>query len=144
MSAERNAAIGSLLDSTQGLKVAGAARTMLERIPPFEMPTGLNFKIEDFSKAEQIWGKPEYTLSPEAGLYLAIEAAKGNIQLEIGKRYVIVMEPIIEPYPLPKSDGIPAVFEIIRDRTGVWLTTRYVDSDTKWGSDDSFIVSSHK
>lgn len=116
MSAERNAAIGSLLDSTQGLKVAGAARTMLERIPPFEMPTGLNFKIEDFSKAEQIWGKPEYTLSPEAGLYLAIEAAKGNIQLEIGKRYVIVMEPIIEPYPLPKSDGIPAVFEIIRDR----------------------------
>jgi hypothetical protein len=141
---EKNVAIGDLLDSVRGLSVAGAARTMIERMPPFEMPTGLSFGIGDRSTAEQIWGNDENKLSLEAGLYLAMEAAKGNIQLEMGKRYVIVMEPIIEPYPLPKSNGIQTVFEVIRDRSGVWLTTRYVDSDTKWEPDDLFIFAGYK
>ncbi len=148
---ERNTAVGNLLDSTRGLNVAGAARTMIELMPPFEMPTGLSFMISDASKAEQIWGKPENRLSPEAGIFLAIEAAKGNMQqLEIGKRYVIVMEPIDDPYPLPNPRNLPnpphlpAVFELIRDRGGVWLTTRYIDSDTQWDQNDVFVTRTSK
>jgi len=149
---ERNTSIGNLLDSTKGLNVAGAARAMIERMPTFEIAQVFDAKAFDFHAieflehpaTEQIWGRVENKLSPEAGLYLAIEAAKGNIQLEMGKRYVIVMDPVLEPYPLPKSDGIPAVFEVIHDRGGVWLTTRYVDTDSRWSKDDIFVFSTSK
>lgn len=112
------------LDSTNGLMVGFGTKEIIKLMTPLEVSQTLSLVIldsstlgiPDDSTTKQVWERIaelgfENELPPQAGIYAAIEAAKGNIRVGIGKQLVVAMKPIL-------VHGSPSVLLIEHDYTG--------------------------
>jgi len=75
--------------------------------------------------------------SIEAMLQLAILAAKGKVQVEMGK-------PLVGITCTFDSNGVPRFLWLGRDRVGLWLVSGEAYSDYQWGPDLRVVVFSPK
>jgi len=119
-----NGEMEELLDSTKRLMVGYGTREITRLMTPLKESQTLSLVIldsstmgiPDGSTTEQVWKRIaelgfENELPPQAGIFAAIEAAKGNIRVEIGKQLVVVMKPIL-------VHGTPSVLLVEHDHTG--------------------------
>lgn len=137
-----------LADATSGLRLGNWGRDVIREAsvtskgPQTRSPVAMNAQTmgirEDCPTTNQVWEKAEEfgdRISAEAMLQIAIEAAKGKIQVEIGKRLVGIMEPVAD------SRGSPAVLYIERRGGGLWLDAHYARPGDRWDRGDQFVVS---
>lgn len=95
--------------------------------------------LPDDATTDQIWKKSfEFgdKISAERFIRLAVEAAKGKVQVEIGKPLVAVMDKVTDSF------GYPDVLNLRRDWDGLELSSYCVDSDDQWDPRVQFVVSS--
>jgi hypothetical protein len=146
-----NKEMEKLADSTRGLNIGTWARQGLQRaatspegeqtLSPLAMSARTMGLRAEYPTTTQVWKKAKEfgnTISAEAMLKLAIEAAKGNIQVEIGKPLVGIME------PFTGSLGDPNVLYVGRYEDGLFLIASNASSGRQWNPDDRFVVSSRK
>jgi hypothetical protein len=89
----------------------------------------------------QVWKKASEfgdKISAERFIRLAVEAAKGNVQVEIGKPLVAVMDQVAV------SNGLPRVLFLRRDGDGLWLSSGSANPGRRWFPEVQFVVSSRK
>jgi hypothetical protein len=90
---------------------------------------------------KQVWERAKKfgkSVTVKEMIQVAIEAAKGNVQVETGKPLVGIMDPITG------SSGDPSVLDVERRRDGLWFCARFADPGDRWGPDDQFVVSPGK
>jgi hypothetical protein len=146
-----NKEMEKLADSTRGLNIGTWARQGLQRaatspegeqtLSPLAMSARTMGLRAEYPTTAQVWKKAKEfgnTISAEAMLKLAIEAAKGNIQVEIGKPLVGIME------PFAGSGGNPGVLCVGRSEDGLFLYAYGANSAYRWSPDSRFVVSSRK
>lgn len=146
-----NGEMERLADATRGLNLGAWGRDILKRAPTTSKehqtmsPVALDARTmglhDDYPTTKQIWEKAKKfgdRVSVEAMVKLAVEAAKGNVTVEIGKPLVGIMEPVTD------SRGDPRVLCIRRDEDGLWLNASYANPVDQWTSDHQFVVSSRK
>ena len=138
-------------DSTRGLNIGTWARQGLQRaatssggeqtLSPVAMSAHTMGLRAEYPTTTQVWKKAKEfgnTISAEAMLKLAIEAAKGNIQVEVGKPLVGIMEPFAGSY------GDPSVLYVGRNEDGLFLFAYAADADDGWSPVCQFVVSPRK
>lgn len=144
-----NEEMEKLADSTIGLNVGTWARDIIQRARTASSEgsqmlslTALDSRTmglrANYPTTKQVLERTKKfgdKISAEAMVKLAVEAAKGNIQVEIGKPLVGVMESITD------SDGHPSVLAIARRRDGLWLNALYANLGTQWDPGVQFVVS---
>lgn len=141
-----------LADSTIGLHVGDWGRNVIKRAPtaskepltlsPVVLGNARAMGIRDkHPTTKQIWDKAKVfgdRVTAEGMLQIAIEAAKGNIRVEIGKPLVGIMEPVTD------SNGRLDTLYVVRYEVGLWLGARYADPVYQWNPGNRFLVSSRK
>lgn len=146
-----NREMEELAGATRGLNLGDWGRDVLKRAPvaskepqtlsPIVMDAHTMGINGDYPTTNQVWEKAKEfgdRVTAEKMLKIAIEAAKGNIQVEIGKPLVGIMEPVAD------SSGDPDVLCVERYRDGLWLDAYDANPNDQWASDDQFVVSSRK
>ncbi len=147
-----NEEMRQLADSTRGLNVGSWARDVIKRAPTssLEEPQAQDLATldprtmglgADYPTTQQIWEKAKKfgdRVSVETMVKLAVEAAKGNIQVEIGKPLVGIMELVTD------SNGRPRVLYVRRSEGGLWLDADCADPGNGWRPVDQFVVSPRK
>jgi len=96
---------------------------------------------DEYPTTKQVWDKAKEfgdRVTAEEMLQIAIEAAKGNIQVEIGKPLVGIMEPVTD------SSGYLDTLYVERRRGGLFLYASDAYSDHLWDPGYQFVVSSRK
>lgn len=140
-----------LADSTKGLNVGDWGRDILKRAPttskePLTLsPVALDARTmgirDEHPTTKKVWDKANKfgdRVTAEEMLRIAIEAAKGNIQVEIGKPLVGIMEPVAD------SRGHLHTLYVERIGGGLWLYAIYANPDNQWNPDARFVVSARK
>lgn len=140
-----------LADSTKGLNLGEWGRNIIKRAPttskePLTLsPVVLDARTmgirDEHPTTKKVWDKAKEfgdRVTAEEMLRIAIEAAKGSIQVEIGKPLVGIMEPV--------TDSIGRLFTLYVERRGggLWLYATCADPDRRWSPDDRFVVSARK
>lgn len=147
-----NTEMKRLADATRGLSLGTWGRDILKRAAPVTSKKHQTISTVvmdartmgvsgDYPTTEQVWkGAKEFgdRVTAEEMLQIAIEAAKGNIQVEIGEPLVGIMEPVTD------SLGRPNVLCVGRDRDGLFLDAFYADPDRRWSPGCWFVVSPRK
>jgi hypothetical protein len=147
-----NGEMERLADATRGLSLGTWGRDILKRAPttskepltlsPVILGNSRAMGIRDeYPTTKQVWEKAKKfgdRVTAEEMLQIAIEAAKGNIQVEIGKPLVGIMEPVAD------SDGTLDTLYVVRHKDGLFLHAVYAASDDQWDPVYQFVVSSRK
>lgn len=147
-----NEEMEKLADSTRGLNVGDWGRNIIKRAPtaskeplivsPVVLGNARTMGIRDeYSTTKKVWDEAKKLgdrVTAEEMLQIAIEAAKGNIQVEIGKPLVGIMEPVAD---LP---GVLLTLYVARNWVGLWLDAHSAYPAYRWGPDAQFVVSSRK
>jgi hypothetical protein len=148
-----NKEMGKLINSTRYLNVKSSAKDIINKAPvapngPQTLSlTALDVRTmgpyTDQLRTAKICEKAlEFgdKVSVEAMVKIAVEASRGNMQIEKGKSLVAVMDPVED------SEGYPLILRLKHNGNGInelsGLCTFY--DDTPCGSDYSFIISSRK
>lgn len=145
-----NAKMESLVDATKGLNLGTWGRDILKRAPvTSEEHQTMSLVVMDARTmgvsgdcptTKQVWERAEKfgdRITAEGMLKIAIEAAKGNIQVEIGEPLVGIMELVSD------SLGSPRVLYVERRRDGLFLRA-VCASPGGWPPDCLFVVSPRK
>lgn len=140
-----------LADSARGLHVGVWGRDIIKRAPiapkePLTLsPVALDARTmgirDEHPTTKKVWDKAKEfgdRITAEEMLQIAIEAAKGNIQVEIGKPLVGIMEPVTD------SLGYLLTLYVGRRRVGLWLDAHFAHPDDRWDPGSQFVVSARK
>lgn len=142
-----NQKMEELSASTRGIEVSDSAKGILRRAEVSKTPQAgelmaldsQSMGLPEYPTTKQAWEKSaEFgdKISAERFLLLAVEAAKGKIQVEIGKPLVAIMEPVAD------SDGHPRVLYLRRHKDGLWLHGSFANPGLQWNPGVQFVVSS--
>lgn len=137
--------------ATRGLKLHFWGKDIIERAHTTSKELGirrlvamdaLTMGIRDvYPKTVKIWKKAKRfgdSVSAEEMLRIAVKAARGEIQIEIGKSLVGIME-------LADSSSTPGALSVTRSRDGLWLDARFAYPHLRWDNPDVwFVVSPRK
>lgn len=148
-----NPELKALADSTRGLNIDDSSMTIdiirksissaelhIFSLVALDVRT-MGFRPNYCPTTKQIWEKAIQlgdSISAEAMIKLATEAAKGNFPVERGKPLVGVMDPITG------WDDDPHILSLVRLSDGLWLNSPAAVPDSTWHPAYQFVVSARK